>query len=325
MRVIFLLAIICGVWWITSVRPGSVVIQAGDSVQSVADDLRAAGIIKSTVVLKISYRLFRASEHVYPGVIVVDSSCSLRCIAQKITSPDRSVVRVMFTEGQDIRDLAKLLESKKLGSGSELYAIVGVPAAAPTQRTDLTKDFSFLEGIPKNISYEGYLFPDTYDFPHDASVEQIVRVMLRNFDRRVTPEMRAAAVAQGRSLHEVVTMASILEREVRKPVEQRMVADILWRRIDRGMGLQVDSSVNYATETDNLYTTKRDRSAASLWNTYKYKDLPVGPIGNPGLASLQAALDPEANNFWYYLTSPDGTVHYARTFEEHISNKRFLK
>ncbi len=322
---IFLVAISFGAWWFASVRPGTVIIAEGDSVHSVADSLRDAGVIRSPLFLKIAYRFFRISEHVYPGVVAIDSNCNVRCIVHKITSDDRSLVRFTMTEGQDIRDLAKILETKKLGTGSELYAVVGVPASAPTTRIDFTKEFSFLTGVPKNISYEGYLFPDTYDFSHDASVEDVVRSMLKNFDRRVTPEIRASAAKQGRTLHEVITMASILEKEVRRPDERRMVADLLWRRIDRGMGLQVDASVNYATGAEGLFTTRTDRASFSLWNTYKYKDLPVGPIGNPGIASIQAALDPKPNNYVFYLTSPKGTVHYGRTLEEHVANKRFLR
>lgn len=324
---VFIFLVIAGLstWYLTSVRPGKVIVQAGDSVQSVANRLQDGGIIRSSFVLKIAFRLFQTSEHVYPGVVTIDSGCSIRCLVHELTSPDRPTVRLTLTEGQDIRSLGKLLEVKKLGSSSELFAVVGVPATAPTKRTDFTTEFSFLKSLPKNISYEGYLFPDTYDFPHDATIEMIVRAMFKNFDRRVTPEIRAAASGRGRTLHEVVTMASILEKEVRKPEEQRMVADILWRRVDKGMGLQVDSSVNYVSEAGGVFTTRNERAAISLWNTYKFKGLPIGPIGNPGIASIQAALDPKANDYWFYLTSPDGAVHYARTLEEHVVNKRFLK
>lgn len=312
-------------WWFGSVKPGSIVIGEGDSVQSVATRLKAEKIVRSEIAVKIAYRLFGSAGHVYPGTVIIDSGCTLRCVIREITSAQPSVIRLRLTEGQDIRDLAKLLEAKKIGTTADLIAIVGVPATTPTKHMDFAKDFSFLASAPKNISIEGYLFPDTYDFASGVTAEQIVRTMLKNFDRRVTPEMRAQAAQQGKTLHEVVTMASILDREVRGAEDQRMVADILWRRVARGMGLQVDSSVKYISESEGVFTTKQERSAVSLWNTYKFKGLPLGPIGNPGLSAIQAALNPKSNDYWFYLTSTGGTVHYARTLEEHISNKRFLK
>lgn len=325
LRIAVVLCIIGIFVWFGHVRPGTIVIQEGDSVSSVATSLRAAGIIRSESLFKIAFRIFKTSEHVYPGVVQVGASCGMRCVVHEVGSSVRPVARITFVEGHDIHDLGALLESKGLGSSSALIAVVGAPATAPTSREDLTKDFSFLVGIPKNISYEGYLFPDTYDFNHDVTVDQVVRTMLKNFDRRVTPDMRAAATAGGRTLHEVITLASILEKEVRTTEDRQMVADLLWRRLDRGMGLQVDSSVNYATESDGVYTTHKDRASNSLWNTYKYKGLPIGPIGNPGLDAIQAALHPKHNDYWFFLVSPDGTVHYARSLDEQIANKKYLK
>lgn len=319
--------IIVGVflWWISSVSPGSVVIENGDSVQSVAAKLRSEKIVRSETVVKVAYRVFGSGEHVFPGTVVVGPSCSIRCVIREITSAQPSIVRLRLTEGQDIRDLAAILESKKIGTIADLVSLVGAPAIVPTKHADFASEFSFLASAPKNISLEGYLFPDTYDFSAGVTPEQVVRTMLKNFDRRVTSEMRERAVKQGRTLHEVVTMASILDLEVRGEEDQRMVADILWRRISRGMGLQVDSSVKYLTKSAGVFTTKQERATVSLWNTYKYKGLPLGPIGNPGISAIEAALNPKANDYWFYLTSPDGTVHYARTLDEHVSNKRFLK
>ena len=312
-------------WWASSVSPGSIVIEGGDSVQSVAVKLRSEKIVRSETLVKIAYRLFGSGEHVYPGTVVIGPSCSIRCVIREITSAQPSIVRIRLTEGQDIRDLATVLESKKIGTAADLLAIVGTPAVVPTKHTDFSGEFSFLASAPKNISLEGYLFPDTYDFSGSATPEQVVRTMLKNFDRRVTPEMRERAAKQGRTLHEVVTMASILDLEVRGAEDQRMVADILWRRISRGMGLQVDSSVKYLTKSAGVFTTKQERATVSLWNTYKFRGLPLGPIGNPGISAIEAALSPKPNEYWFYLTSPDGTVHYARTLDEHVSNKRFLK
>lgn len=312
-------------WWLGGTSAGTIVISEGDSVQSVAARLKSEKIVRSETAVKIAFRLFGSSGHVYPGTVILGPDCSLRCVIREITSAEPSVIRIRLTEGQDIRDLGKVLESKKIGTTAELVAIVGAPATVGTKHVDFAREFSFLASAPKNISLEGYLFPDTYDFSAGVKPETVVQAMLKNFDRRVTPEMRARAVKQGKTLHEVVTMASILDLEVRGGEDQRMVADILWRRIEAGMGLQVDASVKYVSPSAGVYTTKQERGAASLWNTYKFRGLPLGPIGNPGINAISAALDPKPNEFWFYLTSPDGVVHYARTLEEHVANKRFLK
>lgn len=312
-------------WWLSDVSPGSIIIENGDSVQTVAIKLKKEKIVRSVILVKVAYRLFSAETHVYPGTVRIEDTCSLRCVIREITSAQESVIKLRLTEGQDIRDLAKVLESKKIGTAAELISLVGAPAVAPTKHADFASEFSFLASAPKNISLEGYLFPDTYEFFSGVRTEDVIRAMLKNFDRRVTVEMRDRAVKQGRTLHDVVTMASILDLEVRSEDDQRIVADILWRRISRGMGLQVDSSVKYITKSAGVFTTKQERATVSLWNTYKFKGLPLGPIGNPGMIALEAALNPLPNNYWFYLTSPDGSVHYARTLEEHVSNKRFLK
>lgn len=320
-----ILLVCVGAWWLSSVSAGTLAIESGDSVNSVAGKLKTAGIIQSATIFKIAFRVFGSGKHVYPGYIEIDDTCNLLCVMHKVTAVNDRSVRVVLTEGQDIHDLIDELTSKKISESAEILAITGRPATIGAVRFNFDEEFSFLKEVPKNISYEGYLFPDSYNFSQNADAESVVRTMLSNFDRRVTPQMRAAAKERGRTLFEVVTMASILEKEVRRPEEQRMVADILWRRLDKGMGLQVDSSVSYISQAKGVYTTKEQRASASLWNTYKYRGLPVGPIGNPGLAAIEAALSPKENNFWFYLTSPDGSVHYGRTLEEHVANKRFLR
>ncbi|OGH61109.1 MAG: hypothetical protein A2848_02200 [Candidatus Magasanikbacteria bacterium RIFCSPHIGHO2_01_FULL_50_8] len=234
--------------------------------------------------------------------------------------------RLTLTEGRDLRDLAELMVQKKMvTSSADLYALIGEPAHQPTVGSVPTAQFDFLRSKPRGISLEGYLFPDTYEISLRGGASELVSTMLKNFDRKFTPAMRADAAGAGRTIHEVVTVASILEKEVRGARDRRMVADILWRRADAGWGLQVDASVNYVTGKSGRFTSAADRASLSAWNTYKHRGLPPGPIGNPGVATLEAALEPEQNKFWFYLTAPDGTVHYGRTLEEHNANKKYLR
>jgi len=176
--------------------------------------------------------------------------------------------------------------------------------------------------IVKALPYEGYLFPDTYRIAKDATSEDIVKIMLSNFDARVDAEMMTEIEKQGRKLHDVMIMASVLDREGQTPEDMALVADLFLRRIKIGIPMQADSTVNYVIAGDKPSITIAQTKIDSPFNTYKYPNLPLGPIGNPGINAIRAAIYPQKNNFLYFLTDAEGNVHYAATFEEHIKNKQ---
>lgn len=305
--IIILCMIIFGSWYVVHTRAGTIRIERGDSITAVSQSLANARVVVHPFVARIGFLLFNGEVTVHPGVVTIQDDCSLRCVVRIVTSNKRNSLRVTLKEGQDTRDLAALLIEKKIIKISrELYALVGTPARFP-------------------IGKEGYLFPDTYDVDEDGGVSALVEIMLQNFDRKFSAEMRAQAAASGQTIHDVVTIASILEKEVRGQEDRKKVADILWRRVRAGWGLQVDASVNYVTGKSDRFTTAQDRALISAWNTYKHRGLPPGPIANPGLETLRAALEPTPNQYWFYLTAPDGTVHYGHTLEEHAWNKQFLR
>ncbi len=165
---------------------------------------------------------------------------------------------------------------------------------------------------------EGYLFPDTYRFLVDATAEDIVKKMRSTFDRRV-------ADAKITPTKDLVILASIVEREVRGADDMRQVADIFLKRLKIGMALQADSTVNYATGGKTPSVSYKDLKIDSPYNSYKYRGLPPGPISNPGIDALSAVANPSSNQFYYFLTTPTGEVKYARTYEEHLANRRFLR
>ncbi|MDO8599599.1 MAG: endolytic transglycosylase MltG, partial [bacterium] len=193
--------------------------------------------------------------------------------------------------------------------------------AIPRPR-DFAPTFSFLRdsGRPEFIGLEGYLFPDTYRVYADATIEDIVRKMLENFDRKLTPELREEIVKSGRSLHQIITMASIVEAEISNHDDRAVAAGILWKRRDRGMLLQVDATVNYVTGKHDPRVSRVDTGADSAYNTYRYPGLPRGPIGNPGMSAITAALRPTESPYWFFLTTKDGKTIFSRTLDEHHAN-----
>lgn len=232
-------------------------------------------------------------------------------------------------EGWDVYDIADYLDAQKIVTRDAFLQFVG----SPTQKgnfgfrdSSLMKKYPFLKEIPNGVSLEGYLFPDTYRVFEGASVEEVVDRMLENFNTKFDEQMRADMKAQHKKMFEIVTMASIIEIEVHGKRDRALVSDILWSRLKIGMALQVDSSVNYVTRKNNPAVTIKDTRYDSPFNTYLYRGLPLGPISNPGLESLKAALHPESNPYVYFLTTKEGEVKYAKSLEEHNKNKfQYLK
>lgn len=248
-----------------------------------------------------------------------------------VPPPPRKEIDITIIPGWNLRQVADDWVKKDLVKNpEELFAYIGTPAvdyrtravAEPVRRLVTSTDFAILfASKPTTISYEGYLFPETYRVYADAKPEEILKKIFTTFRDRIPPTWEAELTKQDKSFFEILTMGSILEDEVRSAEDRKLVADILWRRLARGMRLQVDSSVHYITaRTGDVFTEKNERELESPWNTYKHVGLPLGPIGNPSLASIEAALFPTTNTAWFFLTGKDGEVHYAATYEEHLRN-----
>jgi UPF0755 protein len=173
------------------------------------------------------------------------------------------------------------------------------------------------------------LAPETYRVYQNATLEEVFDKLLKQRSKEIFDNYYASSNSKtfNHEFYEVLTMASILEKEVQKFEDKKMVADIFWRRLKIGMALQADSTVHYTLGKEgSVFTSAKDRQTDSLWNTYKYPGLPPSPICNPGLDSVKAALEPTANNYWYFLTGKDGVVHYAKTLEEQNLNRfKFLR
>lgn len=172
--------------------------------------------------------------------------------------------------------------------------------------------------------HEGYLFPDTYFFLPGTTAEVVVERMHARFTEQFKT-LSDELTASGRNERDIVIMASIIEREARQLETMKLVSGILWKRIEIGMPLQVDAVFGYIFDRPTFNPSFEDLETDSPYNTYKNKGLPPGPISNPGLNALRAALLPTKSPYLYYLTGSDGAMHYARSFEEHVANRRFLR
>ncbi|MBI4090219.1 MAG: endolytic transglycosylase MltG [Candidatus Kerfeldbacteria bacterium] len=299
-------------------------VEAGAGLQAIAKQLKQAGLIRNPLAFQIAVGLAGLSKDLQAGMFEVSPASSATAIARQLagaTGPRE--VTVTMIEGWTSRQIAELLQAKAIGSAEAFVAA----AQTTDSRTILPDDrFDFLAGRPATASLEGYLFPDTYRFFPDATPAEVVKKMLTNFEAKVVVGLGDDLAASNRTLFDVIRLASIVEREVRTDRDRRLAADIFWRRLAAGIALQSDATVNYVTGKSALQPTIADTEVDSPYNTYRNRGLPPGPIGNPGLSSIQAVLRPEANGNFYFLTDASGTVYYAKTFEEHVANKqRYLQ
>lgn len=234
---------------------------------------------------------------------------------------------ITILPGWDVRDVTKYFVEKGIAQNeNEVYVLLGKPASYEIPGISPEK-ISWISGKPSRVSLEGYLAPDTYSIYTSATLNEVVDKLLEHRKKQIEP-LKEEIKKSGRSLHEIMTMASLLEREVRTPKDKAIVADIFWKRHDVNMGLQADSTVHYVTGKEgSVFTTAADRANENPWNTYKHPGLPPGPISFPSIASIEAALHPTKNDYWYFLTTLDtGEVKYGRTLAEHNANvQKYLR
>ena len=206
-------------------------------------------------------------------------------------------MRIRVPEGATVREMAELFSEKLQRFNTERF----IRDAEPM---------------------EGYLFPDTYFFLPNANDDLVLRTMRENFDTNVA-SLEADIEKFGKSLEEVVIMASLLEREAHNARDRRMIAGVLWDRLKRNMLLQVDAAFLYTLGKSTFDLTKADLAEAdNPYNTYVHKGLPPGPIGNPSLDSIRAAITPISEGYVFYLADKYGVTHYCKTHECHLANKR---
>jgi len=265
-------------------------VEKGQGLLEISQNLEKEGLIKNKIFFILYVLLKEKEKSLQAGKYFLSSSMNIPQIAQKIISGDIAKIKVTIPEGFNTKDI-----EEKLG--------IKLPA--------------------ENL--EGYLFPDTYYLPVDFTGEDLVKVMRENFEKKIAP-YKEEIEKSGKTLQEIIIMASLLEKEVKTKEEKELVAGILWKRLKVGMPLQVDATITYLTGKKTTKITFEDLQIDSPYNTYKYKGLPPGPICNPGLESILAALYPKESDYWYYLSTPDGKTLFFKTLEEHnLAKAKYLK
>ena len=334
---IFLVALLATTWIaysIFSLNIGNqdkqtlkVTIDSGMSFGQLTERLSELGFkIPASFKWYATYKEF--DRQLQPGIFEVQVPVTVADLIQILSEKARIEQKITILPGWDLRDFAKYLVEKGIAKNEdEVYVLLGQPAEYAIPGISPEK-LSWISGKPSRVSLEGYLAPDTYSIYTNATTEEVIDKLLEHRKKQLTPEILEEIKKSGRTMHEIITMASLLEREVRSPKDKAIVADIFWKRHDVNMGLQADSAVHYLTGKEgNVFTSNADRALDNPWNTYKYPGLPPGPISLPNLASIEAALRPTKNDYWYFLTTLDtGEVKYGSTLAEHNANvQKYLR
>jgi UPF0755 protein len=270
--------------------------------------LDAEGVVHPAWAAETYYRLARSATSLQAGEYRFDRPTSLSDVLTRMGHGDVLKHTIVVPEGLTAEETFELFWSRGISRPEAFHNALCNPQLIS----------SIARGAP---DLEGFLFPDTYVVTRSTSARQIVETMLSNFRRHFTPEMRARAQAEGRSERDVVTLASIVQRETSLDREAAVVASVYWNRLNKGMRLQADPTVAYALKRDGKWTGtlyRSDYGYDSPFNTYLNDGLPPGPICNPGVDALAAALAPARTDFLYFVADRTGGHTFSRTFQEHL-------
>lgn len=296
-------------------------IPSGATAEQIADELLRRGAITSThqfqtLVGLLGYedRLVVGTYDFEPGLLTID-------VIERIRSGVTSELVVTIPEGWQTGEIfARIAEQTPL-TVADLEAAAADPSVA---------NGTLAGGRPAGVSLEGYLFPSTYVISRLATGEDVIRQFLLRFDEQFSGPLRAELNASARSLHEILIVASIVEREAVIDAERTVIASVFWNRIDAGQRLEADPTVQYALAQEPASVavfgywksplSEEDLSVASRWNTYASDGIPPTPIASPGMASILAALRPVETSFFFFVARGDGGHLFAETFQEHQDN-----
>lgn len=288
-------------------EPVRFTVPRGAGMSSVADTLAARNVIGNKGMFKIVARMKGASAKLQPGVYEVRPGASFDLILRKLTTGDVVKTRLVIPEGWELRRIApRLAEATRLPADSILSRLMD-PAQAEKY------------GVP-GPTLEGYLYPATYVFPVGSSLDAIVRELTTQYKRAWTPQMRQRAQALRMSEREVVTLASIVEKEAKVWTERPTIARVYLNRLQRGMRLEADPTVQYALGEHQRRLLRRhiQETADDPYNTYRNRGLPPGPIASPSRGAIEATLSPAEHDFLFFVARANGTHVFTRTYNEHL-------
>lgn len=292
--------------------PTRIIIPRGASFSDAADSLGEAGLIGSRRGFRLYGRIWGGDRNIKPGTYLLKHGTPWRDIVKALNGGRGLVNTLTIPEGFTIQQIKPVLVRRLF--------------VTPESVEEAVRDTALLRRLDvPTPTLEGYLFPDTYAFPAGTTASQAVHEMVRGFERRWKPEWETRLPALKINRNDLVTMASLVEKEARVPEERPVIAAVYYNRLRRGMLLQADPTVQYAMGRHVSRVMYKDLKTRSPYNTYLNKGLPPGPIASPGAASLAAAANPAKVDYLYFVARPDGRHEFRRTLDEHNNARRHVR
>lgn len=284
-------------------------VRPGMSVSEIGKELHERGVIDSETKFWWTAKLNGFENKVKSGTFALETGMSPRDALETLVYGNTVVIRFTIPEGFSVREIAERLEKEGLVSADDFM-----------RRAKTYRPYPYVEEH-ENVRYaaEGFLFPDTYEINGEFDAARIMEMMAENFDRRLTKEMRERAKTMNLSIYELVTLASLVEKEAYHEEDRPIIAQIFLKRLKLGMPLQADPTVQYLLDAPKEDLLLRDTKIESPYNTYQNAGLPPGPIASPGTASLMAVLHPAETDYLYFVADRSGNNYYATNYADHLA------
>jgi len=323
MFVIGVSALLAGIGWVTAndvlalnkeEHTVFVTIAEDTSFDEVVDTLKDQGIIEYKLVFRVFSLFSGAKEKITAGTYALSTDMDYSAIINNMSSKSVSRQQTVVTipEGYNVAQIFQLLEDKGVSTAEKLSNMAATHDYA----------FSFLQEIPLGEAnrLEGYLFPDTYNFYLGEDPLYAINKMLVNFDARLTEDLRQGIIESGKTIHEIINIASMIEKET-DGTDRATIASVIFNRLNNSSGetvgfLNIDASIQYVLPAGRIVTQADYANVDSPYNTYLYKGLPPGPIANPGMSAIRAAMYPESTNYYFYALGNDGVHHFFKTYAQ---------
>jgi UPF0755 protein len=300
-----------GIWWqsfiSTSVTPPEahvIEIKPGSSFARVAKQLQEAGIVSDARRLTLLARWRKTTGQIHAGEYFFETTAKPDEVLARLVAGDIRKFQVTIPEGFNLQEFAARLEKTGVGSASEFLSLCNDP------------EFLSDLGI-KAASLEGYLFPETYTYTSSTTPRQLLLAMVEQLRSQLTPELLKSAEALNLNRHQLITLASIIQKEAGNDMEMPLISAVFNNRLKRGIPLQADPTVIYGIADFNGNITRKDLETPTPYNTYRKRGLPPGPIASPGQFALHAAANPAASKDLYFVARGDGTHQFSATLKEH--------
>lgn len=299
------------------------IIEKGDGLKEITNKLKEQGIIKSGIFFQAYAFLLNVKDNFLPGEYDLSEEISLKNLLSILsTSPLAAEETITIIEGWDNKKIALYLEENDIVSQDDFFEALN----SLNMDTDFLSLYDFL---PENSGqlesseiFQGYLFPDTYRFYKETTAEAVIKKMIANFAQRLNEDLIVGAKNLDKTIPEIITLASLIEKEAALDQDRRLIADVFWDRIEINWALESCATINYILGNPKERLTFADTRIPSAYNTYLHVGLPPGPINNPSSSSIMAAIYPLENNYCCFLSDSEGRIIFSQTIEDHNRNKQ---